>query len=296
MLSALRRLPAARAVLALAVAGAGLACRRGEEPAAALVPAGGARRIVSLAPSLTEIAFAIGAGDRLVGVDDYVEFPEQAKRLPRCGGLLNPNIERVLSLEPDLVMMLQTFRAADRIAAASIRIAVIPNESLADLDAAIARVGEELGAGPAAARLRARLKADLGAVAAQVAGKPRPRVAFVLDRRPGTLTDLYVAGRRSFLAQLVEAAGGQNAFADVNAGAARVGVEEMLRRAPEIVLDATRGEDPALAWAALTTLPAVKSGRILSVAADKVTVPGPRTGEAARRIAALLHPEIHGGG
>jgi iron complex transport system substrate-binding protein len=245
---------------------------------------------VSLAPSLTEIVFALGAGDRVVGVDDHVDFPEAVRSLPRVGGFLNPNIERILSLSPDLVMMVHSFRAAnERLEGAGLRTALIPNESLADLDAAVAAVGTLLGAATEAERVRGQIKLELEAVRSEVADRPRPRVAFILDRQTGTLADLYIAGRASFLSALVEVAGGENVFADVAHGAARIGVEEILRRAPEVILDSARG-DPAPVWRTLPSIPAVRSGRVLALSERWVTIPGPRVGAAARRIADLLHP------
>ena len=264
------------------------------QPAGDAAPVAPARRIVSLAPSLSEIVFALGAGGALIGVDDYLDLPEAAQ-LPRVGGLLNPNLERVLSLRPDLVLMVHSFRsAADRLRDAGLRVAVVPNESLDDLDAAVASVGALTGRETEATALRKSLLDEMRAVAATVAGRPRPRVAFVLDHRPGSLADLYVAGRASFLTRVVELAGGDNVFGDVASGAARIGAEEMLRRAPEVILDSTKG-DVAAAWRTLPVLPAVRDGRVLAVFDEKLIVPGPRVARATRRIAALLHPEAFGG-
>ncbi len=273
------------------------ACRREtvfarpDAPGAVDTAGAAPRRVVALAPSLTEIAFASGAGPLIVGVDDFVEFPVEATSLPRVGGLLNPNFEKILSLRPDLVIMVKTFRtAADRLQRAGVRTAIIPAESLSDLDAAVASVGDATHRTDGAARLRRRIRDELAAVEASVRGRPRPRTAFVLDRRPGSLTDIYVAGRASFLAELVEMAGGQNVFDDVKPGAARVGVEELLRRAPQVILDSTKDPDAEAVWAQLGPLPGGERRRVISVWEHRIAVPGPRVGLAARRLAGWLHP------
>jgi iron complex transport system substrate-binding protein len=274
---------------------------RATAPAAA--PEGGARRIVSLAPSLTETLFAIGAGERVVAVTDLCDVPPAARELPKVGGLTSSNLhlESVVAARPDLVVSvgLNQEEAVAALRRLGIAVVVVPtDEGLGEVVAAVRRLGELSGRSAAAEALAGELERRLAAVDGALAGLPaaaRPRVYFEVWDRP-----LMTAGPETFLGEIVERAGGANVFADVRGRYVQVSPETVLARDPEVILTAQREGGPRGAadfaarpgWAAVD---AVAAGRVHLLDGDLVSRPGPRAVEALERTAALLHPERFGG-
>jgi len=269
-----------------------------------------ASRVVSLVPALTETVRALGAGDRLVGVSDYDDSPSQTPSLPRVGTFLAPVVERVLALQPDAVLTSPTpanenaVRAIER---AGVRVVVIRNEgSLAALRRAIARVAELLARRREGQRL-------LGAIDAQIerarglakrrlqsAGKDedgtdrRPRVAVVVGREP-----LVLAGPGSYLGELVDICGGRNIAAAGGGRWPHVGLEAMLASQPEVIVDLSMGSERLGSrerlrsyWGRFPSMPAVAHHRLYVGAADLFQRPGPRIGEAALALVAMIYPPV----
>lgn len=262
-------------------------------------------RVITLTPSLTEIVFALGAGERIVGVSDYCDYPPEATQRPRVGTFLQPSLEKILSLRPDLVLVdgvQQDVASALRHAGA--RVLPVPMNDLAQVRAAIEQVGAALGdRQAAAATLRAQLDGELAEVGRLIRGRARPKVMFVVDRQVGGLRGLIVAGPGSYLDELMQLAGGVNVFSDLPTRYAKVAVETVEERQPEVIFDAVHtGPDrqaQVLAdWQGLRRVPAVARGQvyILDTAGTQggreFVTPGPRLGQALRRLAALLHPEV----
>ncbi|HHQ47511.1 MAG TPA: hypothetical protein ENK19_01330, partial [Acidobacteria bacterium] len=183
---------------------------------AAAAMAAAPRRVVSLGPSLTETVFALGCGDRVVGVGDYAQWPPEVRTLPRLGGLYNPSLERLLALDPDLVLLpspIPRLEAACR--RAGIPVAVVPVTSLDGVVEATERVAALLGCPERGRTLVARIRGELEAVRHRVATRPRRRVLLQVGTAPGPgLEGLTVAGGGTFLSGLVATAGGANVFAD----------------------------------------------------------------------------------
>jgi iron complex transport system substrate-binding protein len=258
------------------------------------------RRIVSLVPSVTESLFAIGAGPQVVGVGTYDSYPPEVKALPRVGGLVDPNTERILSLRPDLVI---TYGSQAELAGvlkkAGIRTLAYRHGGVADELRTIRALGPATGHEPEAAHVAADVERRLDAVRARVRARPRPRTLLVIDRQPGTLRDVYVSGGRGFLHDLLEIAGGTDVFADIDRESVQPSTETLLARAPEVILElraATRdpsadAADARAAWSVLPSLPAVRSGRILLLTGDYIVEPGPRMAQAAEAISRAIHPE-----
>jgi iron complex transport system substrate-binding protein len=249
--------------------------------------------VITAAPSFTEIAFALGRGDRVVGVSDFCERPPRACRLPRIGGLVDPDLERILALRPDLVVLLGDFPEADApLRRAGVRTLLLDNESIGDVFHVIETLGEALDARESARALARRMRGDLDAVKRRVAGEPRPRVLWVLDRRPGTVQDVFAAGGGSFLTEILEVAGGHSVLADTRQGAIQISTEQLLRSGADVVLDSSSDPAGTLPWRTLPALPAVGNGRLVAVRDPVFTVPGPRIARAAERVARLLHPDL----
>jgi len=269
------------------------------------------QRIVCLAPSITEMVFALGAGARVVGVSDYCSGPAAALALPRIGGFTNPNYERILALSPDLVL---TIGEAERLrrfcAARAIPCRSLTIESVAGVGRAFTSLGDLLDRRSEAATRMAELEADLAAVQARVAGlRPVPTL-LVVARAPGTLRGLMTTNGETFLSELLTLAGGRNCFAGGRQRYFTPSQEAIFAAAPQAIIelqpatgqwaanDPGAGPDPAqrrrlLAdWRALPGLPAVEGGRLFVVTEPRLLIPGLHMAETAAHLARLLHPGI----
>jgi iron complex transport system substrate-binding protein len=273
-----------RAPLALALA-LGCAPAFAGEPAE---PAPAARRVVSLNPSLSAILLALGAGQALVGVDEYSARQQpQLAGLPTVGGLFTPSLEAVVALQPDLVVLVPGAQQRDlheRLAALGIAVEALPNIRLEDLLASIERLAARVGRAEAGRARVAEIRSEWRRVERAHAGAPRPRAVLVLQRDP-----LYLVGSGSFLDDMLGAAGAENLAASFAEPYPRVGLEWLLAAAPEVILDAS--EDPAAAsdyWARFPSLPAVASGRVVALPAAQVTLPGPHPERGLRILAQAL--------
>jgi cobalamin transport system substrate-binding protein len=259
------------------------------------------RRIVSLVPANTEMLFAMGAGDRVAGVSSYDRFPPEVERLPRLGGLIDPNVERLLALKPDLVVVYGTqSELRQRLESAGIPMFAYVHRGLADITATIRALGARVGAGPAAHALADRMERQLDAIRARVAGRPRPKTLLVFGREPGSLRRIDASGGYGFLHDMLESAGGADALADIRRESVQMSAEMVLARAPEVIVELRYGDadkGPSLdsvrrAWSALPAVPAVKTQRVYLLVGNEFVVPGPRVVDAVQRIAATLHPDV----
>jgi len=264
-------------------------------------PAGsGPSRIVCATPGLTEVVFALGAGDRVVGVSDYATWPPEALAIPRIGGWMNPDRERLLVLQPDLILTQGLHEPLAQFATRyGVRLAQIPTDTLADVIGQFRVVGALIGATEQAGEIQAALEAELDAVRARVADLPPRRVVLFLERPEGVLRNLTTVGPRTFLSELLTLAGGENVFADVLGDYPQISREALLMRAPEVIIElhsepvgSVRRQRIISDWQALPTIPAVQQGRIVFLAGDQIMIPGPRIIDTIRQMAELLHPEV----
>lgn len=256
-----------------------------------------AQRIVSLVPAVTEMLFAIGAGPRVVGVSSFDRYPDEVASRPRVGALVDPDLERIFALRPDLVVVYASqddLRA--QLARAGIASFVSQHRGLGDVPAAMRRLGEVTGRQADAERAARGFESRVERVRASVAGRPRPKTLLVFGRDPGSLRNIYASGGIGFLHDALTAAGGDNVFADLARESVQASTETILARAPEAIVElrttALLGERGAHAapWLRLASVPAVRSGRILQLSGDYLVVPGPRLAEAVEAIARALHP------
>jgi iron complex transport system substrate-binding protein len=296
----MRSLTAHLSALLLAVAAAGLAslARAAEWPEGAPgVAQGGSRwlgpkppadprRIVSLAPSLTDTVVALGHADRLVGVTRYDEAPEVAK-LPRVGGFLDPSTEAVVALRPDLVLWLTDaggYAAARRLAALGIPVLAVPLICVSDIFATTRLIGSVLRDPAAGDRLARSLEATVEELRRRAAGLPRVRTLLVVGHKP-----LVVAGPTSFPGELLAIAGGENVAQGSRPWAA-LPLEKAVHANPDLVIDSAMNE-PASTLDDLSAIPAIRRGAVRRLATDDLLHPGPRLGIALRELFAALHPE-----
>ena len=258
-----------------------------------------ATRIVSLVPALTEMLFALGAGPQVVGVSSYDDFPPAVKSLPRVGALIDPDMERILSLRPDFVIIYgsQTEVQA-QLERAKIRAFSYRHAGLDGVLSTIRDLGTSIGRASESDRLAREIQARLDATRMRVAKLRRPRTLLVFERDPGSLRGVYTSGGVGFMHDILGVAGGTNVFADVSREAVQPSVETILARAPEVILEvrpmgvATADiEKERHAWDALPSIAAVRNGRVYIATDEYLVVPGPRVAQASEAIARILHPE-----
>ncbi len=250
-------------------------------------------RFVSLAPNLTEIAYAVGAGDRLVGNTTFCDYPPEAKNVVKVGDTLQPSIERILTLRPQLVLVstasqLEAF--TKQLNEHEIAVYVTDPRDLEGVFRSILRVGDLLNEPVAASELVKQLRARSERVERVVAGLPPVSVFFQLSGQP-----LYTAGKSSFVTNLIERAGGLSVTSDINEAWPRLSDEAALASRPEAVIMLSGGAMGATAntrvAAALKNSPAVRNGRVYVIDGDLLTRPGPRLVDGLEQIARALHPE-----
>jgi len=237
-------------------------------------------RIVSIGASNTEFLFALGAGDRVVGVDDFSDLPAEAKTKEKVGGV-KPNVEKIVSLRPDLVVSVKISDGSlERIAAQSITVIVLDPRGLADTVRTAELLGTATGAdGKALAR---RMQEGLDAVRAKAASVKKKRVFHEVDASDPT--KLFTAGPGSFIHEMLELAGGINIAAGTGSPFPQLSAEEVIRQDPEVIVlgDADYGMTAEQVqarpgWSAIT---AVRSKRIVGIDASLMHRPGPRLAEA----------------
>ncbi len=258
------------------------------------------QRIISIAPSVTEILYGLGAFDRVVAVSDYCTYPPAVKSLPRVGGWRTPNLERLAALRPDLVVMTdaQAPFIQDQLQQLGIRTLVTPSQTVGDALNAMEAIGRAAGKEREAKTLAEATKSALDRVRNRARNLPHPTVLCVVDRTPGTLRDLYAATRGSFLAELIEIAGGRVIAAPAHAGYAKISKEAVLTHNPDVIIDLVHGtkgklaEELAAVWRDLPELKAVRTGRVYPVRADFVPHASQRIAETVILFARLLHPQV----
>lgn len=256
-----------------------------------------AHRVVSLTPANTEIVFALGAGEKLVGVTTYCDYPEEAKDKEKVGSVTEVDLEALVRLAPDLVLAgsLTPRETVDRIAALGYPVLVLDAKSLSQVLEGIRKVALLLGKeqeGEALVTSMERAIRDITEKAASIPGESRPWVFHVIWHDP-----LWTAGRNTFIHEFITLAGGRNVAGNLE-GYVTFDLEELIRRDPDIitVVSAHGGENFPYQFitsdARLQTLKAVRNGKVFVVDSDIVSRPGPRVVEALRVFASIMHPEL----
>lgn len=262
--------------------------------------AGTPQRIISVSPSATEILYGVGAFDKVVAVSDYCTYPPAAKSLPRIGGWSTPSLERLAGLHPDLVVLTdsQAPLVQDHLRDLGLKTLVTPSRTIRDIFAAMELIGRSTGHEREAGELAATTRAALDRVHTRTRALSRPTVLSIVDRTPGTLRDLYAAAPGSYMAELIELAGGRVAAPASRAGYVRISKEVVLTLNPDIVIDMVQGakgelaEDPQAVWRDLPELKAVRTGRIYPIRDEYLLHASQMIARSAVTLARILHPEV----
>jgi iron complex transport system substrate-binding protein len=257
---------------------------------AATAPAVGAAtqpRVVSLAPNLTELAYAAGAGSTLVGTVEYSDYPDAARQLPRVGDAWRVDPERVLELRPDLVLAWPSGTPVDtvsRLESLGLRVVSIPTFRLEDVSTALRTIGRIAGTSAIADASAAAFDARIRRLRAAHAGAPTVSVFIEIDDEP-----LYTVNGRHIISEVVQLCGGRNVFAELPQLAPPVSLEAVLARDPQVILSTDDTiADPQALWRRWPRIAAVRDGSIYSMSSDTLTRATPRLADGAREVCAAL--------
>jgi iron complex transport system substrate-binding protein len=285
------RVPLAAALVAVCI-GAAAASAATPDPLPSVAPQTQPGRIVSLAPSITEMLFALGVGDRVVAVSDFCDYPPEVKRLPRVGSFNAPSVEAVIGQRPDLVLATPSpgnHESVLTMQRLGMHVEVVDPARLADLPVVTRRIAEVAGVPAAGERLVAAMTRDMDAVRARVAGAPKPRVLMLVGQDP-----LVAVGPESFLGELLVEAGAVN-VAPAGESWPRLNVEVVIAEDPEVIIDLSMGTEAGTAvadyWTRFSSLAAVRTRRVYPFRSLEARRPGPRLPQALAELARLLHPE-----
>lgn len=254
-----------------------LSCQNGDNRN--VVP-GKKKRIISTAPSITEIVYYLGAADQLVGVSDYCNFPPQVKLVPKIGGLYNPNLEQVVDLKPDLVIILPSAKIEyKKLKNMGIEVLEVKNETVDEILAGIRSIGIAIGRADTSLSLIKELK-DQGM---QQENIPLLPTLLVISRQPGELKDIYVAGGETYLSGFMRNAGFENIFTNLKTHYGSVSLEAIIAAQPQVILETGMSDEDNLLfakklseWQKFREIPAVKNNHVYKVTSSFIHIPAVR--------------------
>jgi iron complex transport system substrate-binding protein len=258
-------------------------------------------RIVSLAPNLTEILFQLGLAEQVVAVSNDSDYPADATRKKKVGTFWQPDPEAIIAARPDLVISLdfeQQRAAADTLSRLGYRVLTLKIDTMQELFDAIDKIGRATGREQQSHQLISSTKSQMESLRSRFSSTNKVKVLWVVQAEP-----LRVAGSNTFISEVLELAGGQNAMKPTVQQYPQIGAEELLACAPHAIVQSAMGtkdlkaqqEMAELFWKKWPALPAVKNGRIHVVDSDTILRLGPRLPQGMEALARRLHPEKHSG-
>ncbi|MBE3144807.1 MAG: cobalamin-binding protein [Planctomycetes bacterium] len=256
------------------------------------------QRIVSLSPNLTEIVFALGLGDRVVGVSNNCDWPVEAKQKPKMGTFWQPNTEVVIAAKPDLVVcesFLQHKEVAETLKRAGLRVVSLRVESIEEFYNVIIQIGQAAGCPDKAEPLAAKIKSELDQIRTKSSSAKKVKVLWAVQTEP-----IRVVGVKTFVNEIIDLAGGQNVIAPTGDQYPSIGTETILTCGAEVIIQSAMGteditkqqETAEKFWNRFANLPAVKDKKVYVIEADTVLRLGPRLPDGAMAVAKLLHPGL----
>lgn len=258
-------------------------------------------KIISFAPSITEILFSIGAGDRIIAATDFCNYPPETSTIPRIGGHLNPSWEAIFSLKPDLFIMLPS--ASEHIEALETRgitCLVVPDETLDDLYKSINLIGAVTGNSENASNLVDKIESSITELSSKMTDYLPKRVLFVAGRQPGTLNSIFSVSSRTWLGALLKKLNALNIAGDVKVPYPELSMEQIISKDPEIIIesrpeladDADAIDDATEEWYDLKDITAVKKGNVFILTDSGLTIPGPRIINTIKKLASIIHSDF----
>jgi iron complex transport system substrate-binding protein len=261
------------------------------------------RRIVSLAPSITETLFALGLGDRVVGVTRYCKYPPQVKDIAKVGGYMDPNFEAIIALKPDLVILLEEHeQSLGGFGKLGLKTITVRHKTVAGVIDSLRTIAAVCQADSQGRAIADDMQSRLDRIRKKTANANRPRIMIAVDRfrGGGNLADVYIAGKDDYFDKMIDLAGGANVYRQGGIRFPVVSIEGIMRLNPQVIVDLASGlgdkpDEADIAaddWRGLTGVEAVKHNRIYAISRDYSLVPGPRFIKFVEDLAKLLHPEL----
>ena len=257
-------------------------------------------RIISTVPNFTEILFSLNLGDSVAGVSNFCHYPAEAKQKEKIGGYLNPNLEKIISLQPDLVIIPDVkSNTWDPLKKTGISVLELRNETIDDVIIAVHKIAEACGVTERGRKLADKIQSDVKGIKKEYANKPPVSVLVVVGREPGSVKNIYAAAPGTFLDELVNLCGGKNILTEQPALYPKISKESIIGLNPEVIIDTTlAGINPTTktlnaaerAWDRLSSVNAVKNNRIHVLKKKSITILGPRVTETASLFTKIIHP------
>lgn len=261
------------------------------------------QRIITLSPSITEMAFALGLDEQVVGVTKYCDYPNKVLSLPKVGGLIDPNLEAIVALEPDLVILSATqLHTIKQLQQLNIPTLSIYNSTLLDISKSIKAIGLATQRQQQANILLANIDSKIASISEKTTGLSRPKVMITMGHSTSEehVKTIYIAGQHDFYNDLITLAGGQNSYQSDNLKVPSLSTEGIMQLNPEVILDIFPEASDHNAditqvrqkWKNLNYVDAVKNNRVHIIEENYATIPGPRLFQLLDRMARLIHPEV----
>jgi len=262
-------------------------------------------RIISLAPSTTEMLFAMGLGDKVIGVSEFCNWPPQAKEIPKVGGLLNPNYEAIVAAKPDLVIAFDDMTEAEnKFAALGIETLMVKHDSLDEILDSILTIGHRCGKAEQADQIVNEIRNRIQEIQSRIPNTNKPKVLISLGHEysqdpAAKPRNIYIAGNDGFYSEMIKFAGGQNAYGG-KFPFPTVSAESVISMNPQIIIDiapvATKQTDSRITiqqWKNFGQIDAAKNDRIYVFTEDYTAIPGPRFILTLEKIARIINPELN---
>lgn len=261
-------------------------------------------RIVSLSPSTTEILFALGLGDKIVGVTKFCNYPPEAKTKSKVGGYIDPNYEAIASLRPDIVFILPEYdKIQSYLNEFGIHFVSVSNKTINDILDGIKTIGKVCNVEERSREMIAKIHSQIEEIRVKTDDTKKPRVLFSVMRNIGTgsLEEVYAAGRNTYFNEILNLAGAANVLENESAAYPLVSAEGIIHLNPDFIIDTITGMDRKNLslvkikddWNCVPDVRAVQTRQILVLSADYAVIPGPRFFLLLKDIAGFIHPEIN---
>jgi len=261
------------------------------------------QRIITLAPNITEIAFALGLDERVVAVTKYCDYPAQVKSLPKVGGFIDPNLEAIVALQPDLVILVATQQQMiKQLQQLKIPTLAVHNATLSDITESISAIGKATQQLKEAQQLLTKINQQISSVSHKVKNLARPKVMVTMGHSTSGkhVKTIYIAGQHDFYNDLIKLAGGQNSYQATHLKVPSLSVEGILQLNPDVIIDIfpessdhnANIEQVKQQWQNLVYVNAVKNNRVHIIEENYATIPGPRIFQLLDKMTRIIHPEI----
>jgi len=252
-----------------------------------------AQRVISLAPSVTETLFALGAGDGVVGVSTYCDYPPAVSQIKRVGTFLTPNVEEIVALQPDVIIGVPTpgnEGPVRSLQSLGLNVVIVGGDTMRQMRESIELIAQAIGRAAAGRDLLEQIDSRLAAIQERVRDTPARRVLMVVGQKP-----LVAVGTGTFQDELIQMAGGINVAGGTGLAWPHLNIERVIAWAPEVIIDTSMGTEESARtldfWNQFPSLPAVRDRHVYGYRSYQLLRPGPRIVEALDAMARAIHPE-----